>query len=67
MQKKKVGRNRKLTCEEELFLVLVRIRNNFPLEDMAIRFGMPTSNVSRILITWFNFFTHAIKSSANMD
>ena len=37
---KKVGRNRKLTCEEELFLVLVRIRNNFPLEDMAIRFGM---------------------------
>ena len=52
---KKVGRNRKLTCEEELFLVLVRIRKNFPLEDMAIRFGMSTSNVSQILITWFDF------------
>ena len=51
----KVGRNRKLTCEEERFLVLIRIRNNFPLEDMAIRFGMATSNVSRILITWFDF------------
>ena len=46
---------RTLSVEEELFLVLVRLRGNYPLEDLAVRYNMSTSNISRILITWYDF------------
>ena len=51
----KLGRKRKLSTEEEFFLVLVRLRGGFPLEDLGIRYQISTSNISRILITWFDF------------
>ena len=53
----KLGRKRKLSTEEEFFLVLVRLRGGFPLEDLGIRYQISTSNISRILITWFDFQT----------
>ena len=51
----KRGRSRKLSPEEEFFMVLVRLRCAFPVEDLGIRFEMSTSNVSRIMITWIDF------------
>ncbi len=51
----KRGPQRRLTAEEEFFLLLVRLRNAFPLEDLSIRFGISTSHISRILITWIDF------------
>ena len=34
--------------------MLTRLRCAFPLEDLGVRFNMSTSNVSRILITWYD-------------
>ena len=51
----KRGPQRRLTAEEEFFLLLVRLRNAFPIQDLSIRFGISTSHVSRILITWIDF------------
>lgn len=51
----KRGRSRILSSEEEFFLILVRLRCGFPLEDLAIRYNMSTSHISRILITWTDF------------
>ena len=56
------GRARKFSSEEEFFLVLVRLRGNFPIEDTAIRFNMSTSNISRILIAWFDFLHTQLRS-----
>ena len=47
----KRGRSRMLTAEEEFFMVLVRLRCAFPLEDLTIRYNMSTSHISRIIIT----------------
>ncbi|XP_057291809.1 uncharacterized protein LOC130614396 [Hydractinia symbiolongicarpus] len=51
----KRGRSRATTAETEFFMILIRLRCGFPIEDMAIRFNMSTSNVSRIFITWIDF------------
>ena len=52
---KKAGRTRSLNPEEEFFLTLTRLRCGFPIMDLAIRVNMYTSNISRILMTWFDF------------
>ena len=52
---KKAGRTRSLNPEEEFFLTLTRLRCGFPIMDVAIRFNMSTGNISRILVTWFDF------------
>ena len=49
------GRSRMLNVEEEFFMVLVRLRCAFPIEDLAIRFNISSSTTSRILITWYDF------------
>ena len=51
---KNQGRNRALP-PMELFLVLVRLRLGLFEKDLADRFGISTSTVSRICITWINF------------
>ena len=50
-----MGRNRSLPPLEEFFLVLVRLRLGLFEKDLADRFGISTSSVSRICITWINF------------
>ena len=52
---KKQGRSRSITPEDEFFLVLARLRGGFPIEDLAIRINMSTSNVSHILILLYDF------------
>ncbi|KAL1442513.1 hypothetical protein MTO96_046380 [Rhipicephalus appendiculatus] len=49
------GRRRKLTAENELFLVLVRLRLGLFEHDLAHRFGITQSTVSRICVSWINF------------
>ena len=51
----KHGKPRSLSPEQELFMVLSRLRCGLLLEDVAHRFGLSTSHVSRIWITWIAF------------
>lgn len=43
---------KKLSPENQLLLTLVKLRQNFPNKDLAYRFGISSSMVSRIVITW---------------
>ena len=49
------GRPHKLPPIEEFFLVLVRLRLGLMEQDLACRFGISQSTVSRITTTWINF------------
>ena len=49
------GRPRLLSPLEEFFLVLVRLRLGLFEQDLAYRFGISQSTVSRIFYTWINF------------
>lgn len=51
----KMGRARKLTPLNELFLVFCRLRQGFHEEHLAHLFHVSVSTISRILITWINF------------
>ena len=48
------GRKRILSPLEEIFLVLVRLRLGLFEQDLAYRFGVSQSTISRIVITWIN-------------
>ncbi len=52
------GRRCKARClcpEDEFFLVLVRLRLGLMEKDLAYRFKISQSTVSRIIVTWINF------------
>jgi len=49
------GRNRKLPPMDEFLLVMARLRAGLFETDLAYRFGVSQSTVSRIWITWINF------------
>ena len=49
------GRNRKLSPEDEFLLVMVQLRAGLFEKDLAYRFDISQSTVSRIWITWINF------------
>lgn len=48
----------KLSLEEELFLVLVRLRVGLSITDIAQRFSASESNVSKIFSAWINIYFH---------
>ena len=50
--RQKPGPSRKLTYLDELLLVLMRLKAGIFVQDLADRFGISTSLVSRICITW---------------
>ena len=52
---KKCGRSRKLCLMNELFLTLIRLRVGLLVADLAFRFGISKSHVTRIVITWIQF------------
>ena len=58
---KKSGRARTLSPEQELFMVLVRLRCSLLLEDVAHRFNLSLSHVSRIWVTWVNFLHQQLR------
>ena len=50
----KVGTGRKLSLENQFFLVMVRLRLGLDLQDLADRFGISSSTASRLFISWIN-------------
>ncbi|XP_068680082.1 uncharacterized protein [Montipora foliosa] len=57
----KPGPSRKLTAEDELLLVLTRLRVGILEQDLAVRFELSQSHVSRIITTWVNAMFHRFK------
>ena len=55
------GRKRSLSPLEEFFLVLVRLRLGLFEQDIAYRFGISQSTVSRIFSTWINLLYLQLK------
>ena len=58
---RKLGRPRSLPPLEEFFLTMVRLRLGLLEQDIAYRFGISQSTVSRIFATWINFIYHQFK------
>ena len=48
----KPGRKRALNCENELLMVLARLRQGLSQKDLAFRFKVSVSSVSGIISTW---------------
>ena len=62
----KCGRPRSLSPEQELFIVLVRLRCGQLSLDIANRFGILQAHYSRIEDTWLAFLYHRLKSPSHM-
>ena len=58
----KQGRACKLPLIEQFFLTLVRLRLGLFELDLANRFGISQSTVSRIITTWINLMYHSFKA-----
>ena len=54
-------RSRKLDTRNQLFLVLVKLRQNFKLTDLAFCFGLSKSQISRYITTWICFLYQHLK------
>jgi len=59
---KKCGSSYKLPLLEQLFLMLVRLRLGSFETDLAVRFSLSQSSVSRIITTWINLMFHSLKA-----
>ncbi|XP_078658190.1 uncharacterized protein LOC144903679 [Branchiostoma floridae x Branchiostoma belcheri] len=54
-ERSRTGRERTLTFEEEFFLVLVKLKSGDFNQEIASKFGISESQVSKIFTTWINF------------
>ena len=59
--RKKPGPSRKLSFLDEFLLVLMRLKAALFVQDLADRFGISISLVSRICITWINLLYFELK------
>jgi len=59
---KRQGRPVKLNPKDQLFLYLSWLKGGFTLKHSSWLFGLPTSTVSRYLITWSNFMYFSLGS-----
>ena len=55
------GQSFKLDPKNQLFLVLVKLKLNLKLKDLAYRFGISPSQTSRYITTWICFLYHQLK------
>ena len=58
----KLGRKRSMSPEQELFMVLVRLRCGLMGVDISQRFGISEAHVSRIWATWLEFLYHRLRA-----
>jgi len=58
----KCGPSCKLPLLEQFFLTLVRLRLGLFETDLAVRFGLSQSSISRITTTWINLMFHSLKA-----
>ena len=54
-------RRQKLDPKNQLFLVLIKLKLNLKLVDLAFRFGISASQTSRYISTWICFLFHHLK------
>ena len=57
----KYQKKTKLDPLNQLFLVLMKLRRNLHVKDLAYRFGISCTSVSRYFITWICFLFHHLK------
>ena len=62
----KSTRMAKLTPEEELFMVFVRLRVGLTVTDLSLRFGISESSVSKIFTSWINLLYFHLKDLCEM-
>ena len=55
------SRRLKLDPKNKLFLVLVKLKLNLKLTDLAYRFGLSSSLASRYITTWICYLYHHLK------
>ena len=58
----KIGRACKLPLLEQFFMTMVRLRLGLLELDLAFRFDISQSSVSRITVTWINLLYHSLKA-----
>ena len=58
---RKRKRTRKLDPKNQLFLTLVKLKLNFQLKYLALRFGLSISQTSRYFTTWICFLYYHLK------
>ena len=56
------GRPHCLSDEDEFFIMLVKLRRNFPEEELAVRTGVSQSTVSRAFRKWVTALATALRS-----
>lgn len=62
----KPGPDAKLTLEEEFLMVMMRLKVGLLQQDLAHRFGLAESTVSRIFTTWINIMFIELKCLCEM-
>lgn len=67
--KSKPGPTSKSSNEEEFLMVMIRLRAGLPLRDLAQRFGLSVSSVSKICTAWINlmYFVPNARLGSNYD
>ena len=55
-------RHQSLRLEDQLFLFLCKVKLGLFEQDLAVRFGISISTVSRMLLTWTNFLYRILGS-----
>ena len=60
-EKRKRAKARSTIPEQELFMVLARLRCGLLVEDLAHRYSLSTSHVSRICTTWLTFLHQQLR------
>ncbi|XP_035670018.1 uncharacterized protein LOC118411646 [Branchiostoma floridae] len=60
-ERSRTGRERTLTFEEEFFLVLVKLKSGDFNQEIASKFGISESQVSKIFTTWINFLHRELR------
>ena len=64
--KSKPGPTSKNSNEQEFLMVMIRLRAGLPLRDLAQRFGLSVSSVSKICTAWINLMYFELKKLCQM-
>ena len=64
--KSKPGPTSKNSNEEEFLMVMIRLRAGLPLRDLAQRFALSVSSVSKICTAWINLMYFELKKLCQM-